>query len=213
MTYKEILGEKLWAKTTVSASPTHCKKLGSCWEWTGYRHANGYGAMHVDGKSMYVHRLSWWLSSGRHPSLSFVLHRCDNPACVRPAHLFLGTHADNNKDRDSKKRQAHGETQGSAKLTDADVNDIRRWLEIRRRLYPTVLRHKGALSNAAKAAQYGIGLSQFGRIANGEDWKHVNRRIDRMMHALLVGAAAFPLINQDWKQAFIIVLLFLCCIA
>lgn len=70
---------------------------GDCWPWTGARNKDGYGRVGYNGKVEYAHRLVYLLTRG-HPGDLCVLHSCDNPPCVRPAHLFLGTHADNMRD-------------------------------------------------------------------------------------------------------------------
>jgi len=76
-----------------------------CWVWTGFRNAQGYGHFALDGyKVGRAHRASWVLHRGSIPTGLCVLHRCDNPSCVNPDHLFLGTDADNAHDRDAKGR-------------------------------------------------------------------------------------------------------------
>ena len=75
-----------------------------CWLWTGYRNRGGYGELKHRGKRVLAHRLSWRLAHGNLPASLHVLHRCDNPACVRPEHLFLGTNQDNVADRIAKGR-------------------------------------------------------------------------------------------------------------
>lgn len=99
-----------WAKVNKDG-PTLRPELGPCWEWTGYR-ARGYGVMRR--ASLYrfqiaTHRYSWMLANGPIPDGLLVCHRCDNPPCVRPDHLFLGTTADNTRDRDAKGRGRHPE--------------------------------------------------------------------------------------------------------
>lgn len=76
----------------------------NCWEWTGIIGTDGYGIAKVDGLSIGAHRLSWTMNRGDIPTGLCVLHRCDNPTCVRPSHLFLGTKSDNSRDALAKGR-------------------------------------------------------------------------------------------------------------
>jgi hypothetical protein len=81
---------------------------GDCWVWTGARGANGYGF--VSGYSFterFAHRLAWTMANGPIPEGKWVLHTCDNPPCVNPAHLFLGSAKDNAQDRDRKGRDRY----------------------------------------------------------------------------------------------------------
>jgi hypothetical protein len=78
--------------------------ISGCWVWTGYRNRGGYGVVKQRGKQLLAHRLSWVLAHGDLPPSLHVLHRCDNRACVRPDHLFLGSNRDNVADRIAKGR-------------------------------------------------------------------------------------------------------------
>lgn len=93
------LSERFWA---------HVRKGESCWEWMGYRDPKGYGRFKPSKASSesLAHRFAWTQENGAIPEGLFVLHRCDNPACVKPDHLFLGTRGDNNNDMARKGR--HG---------------------------------------------------------------------------------------------------------
>lgn len=83
---------------------THVPGLGPCWQWTGGKVKDGYGRFSLGNHVIrYAHQVSWMIEHGQWPDLC-VLHRCDNPPCVNPGHLFLGTIADNNRDMWSKGR-------------------------------------------------------------------------------------------------------------
>lgn len=99
-----------------------------CWTWNGSVNANGYGSCWDGERAETASRLSYRLFVSAIPDGLFVLHRCDNPLCVRPSHLFLGTHADNMADRNLKGRAAKlaGELNPRAKLSAAAVQEIRR---------------------------------------------------------------------------------------
>lgn len=121
----------------------HYTGLDQCWIWTGYSHL-GYGNIQIKGECFLSHRVSSVMAHGEVlPSAPFVLHRCDNTSCVNPNHLFRGTYADNNKDRDikgrarvakgndhySKTRPLFGSKNNKAKLSEDAVIKMR---EIRR---------------------------------------------------------------------------------
>ena len=97
-----------------------------CWEWTAGKEPKGYGTFYLEGKTRRVHRLSYRIFKGDTPEGMCVCHRCDNPGCVNPDHLFLGTNQDNVADRDAKGRQARlrGDCNGMSKLTQRDVELI-----------------------------------------------------------------------------------------
>lgn len=97
----------------------------NCWQWTGSTHRReGYGVIRV-GRQILAHRISWILHHGAIPGGMCVLHRCDNPSCTNPDHLFLGTQADNLADMRAKGRQQKGEKHHRAKLTELDILNIR----------------------------------------------------------------------------------------
>ena len=102
-------------------------RTDGCWEWTAGKFSTGYGAFKLSGRLQKAHRIAYELYVGKIPDGLCVCHRCDNPGCVRPDHLFLGTHADNARDKIDKGRgnQPLGERNGQAKLTEAQVVAIR----------------------------------------------------------------------------------------
>lgn len=114
MVYPPIV-ERFWAK--VNKTPT-------CWLWTAAKDKHGYGCFSDEKRRVYkAHRFSWFFASGEWPSLD-VLHKCDNPPCIRPDHLFLGTQKQNVMDMVSKRRHVHGERTITSKLTVSQVIQI-----------------------------------------------------------------------------------------
>ena len=83
------------------------EKTEKCWGWLAGTNKDGYGKFKMRGKTLQAHRLSWVIHNGIIPEGMCVLHHCDNPPCVNPAHLFLGTILDNNRDRDAKGRNGY----------------------------------------------------------------------------------------------------------
>jgi hypothetical protein len=135
-----------------------------CWNWARYLNPKGYGFLWASGKQNIVHRVSY-AAFVADPGPLCVLHRCDNPACVRPDHLFLGTVADNNEDMIGKGRHVslRGERHGNAKLTADQVGEIKRLLADR------VLQRE-------IAERFGISESNLWQINTGKTWSHVAAR-------------------------------------
>jgi hypothetical protein len=141
---------RFWAKVD---------KSGACWTWKASFRRDGYGRMFTHSGVVAAHRLAWELTNGPVPDGRYVLHRCDNRACVRPEHLFLGDHAANMADMSAKSRHAivKGERHPRAKLTAEQVAEIRK------------LRSSGMLLREL-AARFGIGTSYAGEVARGDRW-------------------------------------------
>jgi len=95
-----------------------CSEFFDCWEWTGSKNRCGYGVLRLNRKTVLAHRLMYEIYYGEIPEGMMVLHECDNPSCVNPDHLKLGTQKDNMKD-------AYNKGRGQSKLTCEDVIAIR----------------------------------------------------------------------------------------
>lgn len=96
-----------------------------CWQWKGCT-ARGYGIISFKGKSYKAHRISMYIEKGEMPPANLVVcHKCDNPTCVNPNHLFVGTTQDNQTDMKNKGRSLYGERNGNCKTTEYDVKRMR----------------------------------------------------------------------------------------
>jgi len=148
-----------------------------CWVWRGSLESHGYGQTKIRSKQVLAHRLSWLLHHGSLPGDLCVLHRCDNPPCVRPDHLFLGTRADNFADMVAKgrrnvargvrsgrhtkpERTARGVGSGKAKLDDDRVIAIRR-------------EYAEGATIAEVARRHDISEGGVRHIIRGRAWSHV----------------------------------------
>lgn len=125
-----------------------------CWIWKGHRSPFGYGEFRAGGRKLTAHRYAWALSNGPIPDNLKACHRCDNPSCVNPSHLFLGTQTENMADCTRKGRHA-------AKLTPDEVREIRA-------LYET-----GGLTQKEIGSRYGVTQAAIHWIVVGRNWAHV----------------------------------------
>lgn len=136
--------------------------LGSCWEWNGGRYQSNYGQVSVgENASKPAHRIAHLAWIGPLGEDQHVCHRCDNPPCVNPAHLFAGTSKENMEDCARKDRISHGEKRSWHKLTESDVRDIRA-------AYAT-----GEFSQKGLAASYGVAQSNINAVINRRTWVRV----------------------------------------
>lgn len=151
-----------FARTPESVFWAKVKRAGAreCWFWQGARNTKGYGAMNFRCKTWSAHRLAWALTNGAAPSTQHVCHRCDNPSCVNPAHLFLGTNTENVGDRDSKNRQARGVKIWSTKLNGKAATKIRRLLAAGR-----------SISDAA--SEFNVNRKTIRQIRDRKTWRYV----------------------------------------
>lgn len=111
-------------ETPMERLERNIQKTESCWLWTGCKNPAGYGLMGHKNRRTLAHRWMYELTHGLLPPDMHVCHRCDNPSCVRPEHLFLGTNNDNMQDKCRKGRQPIGSAHGMAKLSNEQVRFI-----------------------------------------------------------------------------------------
>lgn len=146
---------RFWPKVSVGDSD-------ECWNWEAFVDARGYGKFSLYGRPRLAHRVSFAIHK-QDPKGWLVLHSCDNPACVNPNHLRLGTDKDNSDDKISRGRDRHalGKENGRAKLTAEAVREIRA-------LYAT-----GNHTHRELAKQWGVSHSTIGGAVKGTWWSHV----------------------------------------
>lgn len=157
MSSEGTIGDLFWQRVTFG--PT-------CWEWQGHIDVGGYGRSPWTSegvrKSTPAHRIAWELCVGAPiPEGLWVLHKCDNPPCVRPDHLFLGTHLDNVRDMHAKDRGQVGERHHRALLKEDDIRAIRR-------KYP-----KRGVTARKLATEYGVSITNVYKIVTRKSWAHV----------------------------------------
>lgn len=135
------------------------QKSAGCWEWQGALNLGGYGVFGKPAEG--AHRFSYRLAYGEFDRRLLVCHRCDNPKCVRPDHLFLGTPAANSADMVAKGRQLQGEALASSKLSPFEVREIRRRYA------------EGGTSTTKLGAEFGVSSPLISAIVRRKIWDHV----------------------------------------
>lgn len=134
-----------------------------CWDWIGTKDSKGYGKIWVGEKLARSHRVAYTIHVGNIPDGLIVCHHCDNPGCVNPDHLFVGTNADNMKDKTCKGRargQGKGESHSLAKLTEDDIRSIRK-------------EKASGVRQRVLARKYGVSEQHMSDICKGRYWSHV----------------------------------------
>lgn len=155
------------------------EKTPGCWVWKGERlsslphkaYGRFFGGGRLDGRKVQLlaHRVSFELANGPIPPRMDVCHHCDNPPCVRPSHLFLGTRSDNARDMVAKGRRfqplSRGEAHGNALLTESAVVEIRR------------LARDGLATRKAMSLRFGVSIGTIEAVTSRRSWKHVPEEV------------------------------------
>jgi transposase len=147
--------QRLWAKTD---------KTKECWIWLGHKDRDGYGNIRIGGrKAMRTHRLSFFLATKIDPIGMLVCHHCDNPSCINPDHLYLGTALENNRDKINRHREnwAKGERVHNAKLTRDQVLSIFKEYKA------------GGVRQQDLAKKHNVSQSEIYTVLNGITWGHL----------------------------------------
>jgi len=142
----QSLSARFWNKVEIT-------DLVDCWNWTSYQNKFGYGRINVGGKIKYSHRIAWRLVYGEIPNGQFVCHKCDNPSCNNPNHLFLGTMQDNTIDMVRKGRAGRI-------LTKEQVLSMRSL-------------HASGMNCKQLSTQFNTEISNVYRIVNRNRWQHI----------------------------------------
>jgi len=150
------IADRFWSKVDIG-------NMDDCWNWTASvrNKKEGYGAFWYKGRHHPAHRIALFLQSGilGDNASRQTCHKCDNPKCCNPNHLFFGTHIDNNNDKVKKGRQSRGEKVNTAKLTECEVVKIRAL--------------KGVKSYKEIANTFNISTAYVGEIMRRESWSHI----------------------------------------
>ena len=148
------------------------KEDAGCWIWTGSKTPSGYGRIFVKGVTWRAHRLAYKLFNGPLHDELCVCHKCDNPLCVNPGHLWLGTHAENIQDRHVKGRTAVGRAiSNTNKLSEKEVLAMRSlWEKKGARLKPGA---RGGFNYSELGRRFGVSSTMARNIILRKSWKHL----------------------------------------
>lgn len=138
------------------------KDESGCWLWMASTAGKGYGQIKLTGqrRQIYAHRLAYIIATGKDPGAKQLCHTCDNPKCVNPEHLFVGTSQDNHDDMKAKGRHTFGEKNTQAKLDEVQVQQIKTMLSL-------------GVPQTKIGAAFGVHQVQISRIKTGKRWSHV----------------------------------------
>jgi len=143
--------DRFFSKVDKTSNPN------GCWDWLGLKHPFGYGRFCANKQIYLAHRLSYIIAYGPITSSQCLLHKCDNPQCVNPEHLQIGTRRENARDRDKKNRTTKGQQCYNTKFTDQEVFEIK----------------NSGLSIRELAKKYNSNYQTIWSIKKNVNWKHI----------------------------------------
>jgi hypothetical protein len=158
--------ERFWSKVN---------KTESCWLWTGGKDKDGYGKIRIHGRDTRAHRVSLILAIGGIAPGLFACHRCDNPSCVRPDHLFPGSPTENNRDTVTKGRHAYGQRHGSKTRPDRTSRGSQRYNSKLNEPMVKQIRELGAAGRTQReiAKIFEVDQATIGKVMTRKSWSHV----------------------------------------
>ncbi len=169
--------ERFWEKVIIG-------EPDECWEWIAGCSSDGYGRFCINGFRYQATRISYALAHGDPGELN-INHSCDNPSCVNPDHLWAGTQQEGMTDRDTKRRQARGETQARHILTEKQVKKIL----------------KSDESNALLSEKYGVNKSAISKVKRGRTWKHIKgKRVTGVYRTNTTGVRGVSIQGGKYKS-------------
>jgi hypothetical protein len=171
--------------------PAHRSELAACWIWTGQLSQSGYGRFWFSVGKFGAHSVALFVQTGIQPNGLLTCHKCDNPACVRPSHLFLGTSADNTHDMLSKSRDSRGEHHSAILLRVAARGDDNGSRTRPERLKRGETHHRaeltasdvmtirsryaaGGVKQKELALEFGVSRPHISYLVSGKKWRHLN---------------------------------------
>jgi predicted DNA-binding protein (UPF0251 family) len=149
---------RFWSKVKLTANPD------VCWDWIRCLGKDGYGMFQINGRAIRAHRFSYLITNKKLPDGKLVCHTCDNPKCVNPNHLFLGSALDNVSDCIAKKRRTplKGDKSGRSKLKEDEVLSI----------FKTY--NEGHVTQDELAQKYNVSSKTISKIITRTRWKHLS---------------------------------------
>jgi hypothetical protein len=175
MGYPDYLIDRFWSKVEFKYKKIGILDLDDCMEWLASKNKRGYGYFFNTITNVRANRFIWECYNGPIPKGLLVCHSCDNPSCVNPKHLWIGTSQDNHNDRNNKNRQAKGSLNGAAKLNETDIITIL-----------TKIYNSKYTTTSEIRKDYNITYTTVYRILDGKNWKYTSDQFCKKFNCKLI---------------------------